>query len=203
MTVTLAKPTPPSLLPHLKVQAAMYLRMSFNKDVIQLGVDRQREDLTELCEAKGWGWIEYVDDDKTAVMKNGVMKVRPAYQRMLRDIREGKIAAVAVWDLDRLHREPIELEEFIHLADVHRLALASVDTSVDLSTDSGRLYARIKGAVAKAEVERKSARQKRAMKQMADHGKGWGGAASVTSTTMRIRRCSLRKLTPSGRATRM
>ncbi|MBB5167105.1 recombinase family protein [Mycobacterium sp. AZCC_0083] len=172
MTATLSDYPPLVAVP--TVRAAMYLRMSHNKDVVQLGVDRQREDLEPLCQGKNWVWTEYVDDDKTAVMKNGVMKKRPAYQRMLQDIRDGKIDAVAVWDLDRLHREPLELEEFIHLADVHRLGLASVDTNVDLSTDSGRLFARIKGAVAKAEVERKSARQIRAMKQMADLGKGWG-----------------------------
>ena len=41
----------------------------------------------------------------------------------------------------------------------------------DLSTDNGRLFARIKGAVARAEVERKSARQKRANKQRAKDGR--------------------------------
>lgn len=43
----------------------------------------------------------------------------------------------------------------------------------DLSTDNGRLYARIKGAVGKSEVERKSARQRAACKQRAESGRAW------------------------------
>jgi DNA invertase Pin-like site-specific DNA recombinase len=87
---------------------------------------------------------------------------------MLADIRAGKVGAVVVWDLDRLHRRPIELEYFMQLADDKRLALATVTGDCDLATDNGRLFARIKGAVAMAEVERKSARQKRANKQIAE-----------------------------------
>jgi hypothetical protein len=53
-----------------------------------------------------------VDDDKSAT--NGR---RTAYEKMLDDIRAGLVGAVVVWDLDRLHRRPIELEHFIDLAD--------------------------------------------------------------------------------------
>jgi DNA invertase Pin-like site-specific DNA recombinase len=117
-----------------------------------------------LCKSKGWNDIrEYPDNDRSAT--NG--KPRPAYQQMLKDIAAGKVARVVVWDLDRLHRQPIELEHFMKLADGKRLALATVTGDVDLATDNGRLFARIKGAVGMAEVERKSARQKAAAEQMA------------------------------------
>lgn len=56
---------------------------------------------------------------------------------------------------------------------MHRVALATVTGDADLSTDNGRLYARIKGAVARVEVERKGARQKRAALQPAEAGKAW------------------------------
>jgi DNA invertase Pin-like site-specific DNA recombinase len=110
-----------------------------------------------------------VDNDKSATTGR-----RPAYEQMLDDIRAGALGAVVVWDLDRLHRRPIELEHFIALADEKHLALSSVGGDADLSTDNGRLFARIKGAVARAEVERKSARQKRAARQRAEAGKRWG-----------------------------
>ena len=82
---------------------------------------------------------------------------------MLADIADGKLDAVVAWDLDRLHRRPVELEAFIDVADRHRLALATVSGDVDLSTPQGRLVARLKGSVARHEVEHKSARQRRAM----------------------------------------
>jgi hypothetical protein len=68
----------------------------------------------------------------------------------------------------------MELEHFIDLADEKHLALASVGGDADLSTDNGRLFARIKGAVARAEIERKSARQKRAARQRAEAGIWYG-----------------------------
>jgi Resolvase, N terminal domain len=75
---------------------------------------------------------------------------------MLADIRNGKIQPVVAWHLDRLHRRPVELEDFIALADEKRVALATVTGDVDLSTDNGRLIVRLTGAVARAEVEQKS-----------------------------------------------
>jgi DNA invertase Pin-like site-specific DNA recombinase len=125
----------------------------------------------KLCRERGWEPTEYVDNDISAYTG----KRRPAYERMLSDIEAGKLDAVVAWDLDRLHRRPIELEHFIDLADQHRLALATVSGDTDLGTDSGRLFARIKGAVARSEGERKSARQKRAQLQKAEHGQPSGG----------------------------
>ena len=78
---------------------------------------------------------------------------------------------MVAWDLDRLYRQPRELEDLIDLADQKHLALATVGGDADLCTDNGRLFARIKGAVARSEVERKSARQKRANKQRAEAGR--------------------------------
>lgn len=132
-----------------------------------LAVARQREDCLKLCAARGWEPVEYVDNDTSATS----IKPRKAYQQMLADVADGKVDAVVAWDLDRLHRRPVELESFIDLADRRRLALATVGGDADLSTDNGRLFARIKGAVARGEIERKSARQKRANLQRAELGK--------------------------------
>ena len=88
------------------MKAAVYLRISSDPTGSQLGVTRQREDAATLCAAKGWTPVEYLDNDISA--SNG--KHRPAYERMLTDIEAGLVGAVVAWDLDRLHRRPIELE---------------------------------------------------------------------------------------------
>jgi hypothetical protein len=90
---------------------------------------------------------------------------------MLDDVRDGRIGAVVAWDLDRLHRRPIELEAFMALADDKRLALATVSGDIDLATAQGRLMARLKGSVAAHEIEHKRARQLRAAKQKAEAGR--------------------------------
>lgn len=92
---------------------------------------------------------------------------------MLADMEAGAIGAVVCYHLDRLHRKTTELEVFIDLATARGVQLASVTGEVDLSTDQGRLIARIMGAVARAEVERKSARQKLANEQRARNGEAW------------------------------
>jgi site-specific DNA recombinase len=138
------------------------------------------------------GPTEYVDNDISAYSG----KRRPAYERMLTDIEGGKLDAVVAWDLDRLHRRPIELEHFMELADQHRLALATVSGDTDLSTDNGRLFARIKGAVAKSESDRKSARQKRQGLQAAQLGKPHRGprAFGYESDGVTIREAEARAL---------
>ncbi|WP_085157348.1 recombinase family protein [Mycolicibacterium confluentis] len=128
---------------------------------------RQRQDCLKLCADRGWTPVEFVDNDVSA--SSG--KKRPAYERMLDDVREGRIGAVVAWDLDRLHRRPIELEAFMALADDKRLALATVSGDIDLATAQGRLMARLKGSVAAHEIEHKRARQLRAAQQKAEAGR--------------------------------
>ena len=79
----------------------MYARISSDRDGDLLGVRRQVDDCERLIARKGWEVAErYVDDDVSAY--NG--RVRPAYRRMLDDLRGGFLDAVVVWDSDRLHR---------------------------------------------------------------------------------------------------
>jgi len=150
------------------MRVAVYLRQSLDAEQSGLAVARQRDDCLALCAERGWEPVEYVDNSVSA---SKAKIPRPAYTRMVADIAAGKICGVVAWDLDRLHRRPVELETFIDLADKHGLSLATVGGDADLSTDGGRLFARIKGAVSRAEIERKSARQKRAGLQRATMGK--------------------------------
>src|SRR5215208_4744023 len=148
------------------MRAAVYVRQSKDHNDDGLAVERQRQDCLKLCADRGWQPTVYTDNDRSAYTG----KRREDYQRLLADIEAGKVDAVVSWDLDRLHRRPIELEHFMELADSRRLALATFTGDVDLSTDNGRLYARIKGAVAKSESDRKAARQRRAGQQRAELG---------------------------------
>ncbi|MGZ6269833.1 MAG: recombinase family protein, partial [Candidatus Limnocylindrales bacterium] len=104
--------------------AAVYARISSDPEGDQLGVSRQVAGCRTLAARRGWPVAEcYVDDDRSAYSG----KPRPEYRRMLDDIRAGAVDAVVVWHLDRLHRQPKELEEFFEVCDAaHLSALASV-----------------------------------------------------------------------------
>ena len=147
--------------------AAIYVRMSSDPSGQGLGVARQRSACTAKAQALGWAVLKVYEDNDVSATTG---RLRPAYQQMLSDLEAGTLDAVVVWDLDRLHRQPIELEHFLALADRRGVALASVGGDVDLATDNGRLFARIKGAVARSEIERKSARQRAANDQRAEAG---------------------------------
>ena len=185
------------------VRAAIYARISSDREGDQLGVRRQIEDCERLAEQKGWQVTErYVDDDVSAYSG----RVRPAYRQMLADLRDGHLDAVTVWHVDRLHRQPKELEEFMELCDsvaVNRLA--SVSGVIDLSTHDGRFTARILGAVSKKESDDKSRRATRKHQELAEAGKIAGGGTrpygyESDKTTVReqeaavIRECATRLL---------
>jgi DNA invertase Pin-like site-specific DNA recombinase len=149
--------------------AALYLRVSLDATGEQLAVSRQREDCQRIAADRGWTVTqEYVDNSVSASKRNGK---RPAYDRMVRDFSAGRFGAMVCWDLDRLTRQPRQLEDWIDAAEDRGLLLVTANGEADLSTDGGRLFARIKASVARAEVERKAARQKRAAAQRAERGK--------------------------------
>lgn len=145
----------------------IYARISRDDNGEALGVARQREDCAREAERRGWPVVrEYVDNDVSA--SNG--RVRPQYAAMMADIERGDLDAVIVWDVDRLTRTPSELEAFIDLTDRHGVALASIGGDVDLATPQGRLTARIKGSVARHEVEQQSRRLRRKFQANAAQG---------------------------------
>jgi site-specific DNA recombinase len=147
--------------------AAVYARISLDRAGEGLGVERQVQLCRKLAKAKGWPIAGTYVDNATSAYRG---KARPHYGRMLGDIERGVIDAVVCVDLDRLTRRPIELEHFMDLADRHGIALANVSGDTDLSTSDGRLKARIMGAVARQESEKKGERVSREAEHAARRG---------------------------------
>jgi DNA invertase Pin-like site-specific DNA recombinase len=157
-----------------QTRAVIYVRISQDRTGAGLGVDRQREDCEALAERNGWNIVEtYVDNDVSAYKKG---KRRPGYRRMLADLDEGLATAVIVWHTDRLHRSPLELEEYINLCEQRGVTTHTVQAGdLDLATSSGRFLARMLGNVARHESEHKAERVARARRQKAFNGEWMGG----------------------------
>ena len=154
-------------------RAGIYARISSDREADGLAIGRQLEDCERLAEERGWRVVErYIDQDVSAY--NG--RVRPAYRRLLGDLRTGSIDGVIVYHLDRLHRQPRDLEEFF---DVCKTAgvddLASVTGRINLADPDGQFQARILGAVAKKESDDKSRRIRRKHEELAAAGRLSGG----------------------------
>ncbi|MBH0098686.1 recombinase family protein [Salinibacterium sp. NSLL150] len=153
-----------------EVRAAIYLRISRDDLDTGLAVERQREDCLRIVTERGWNLIAepYVDN---AISASKRKVSRPAYDRMREDFEAGAFDALVCYDLDRLTRQPRQLEDWIDAAEERGLLLVTANGEADLTTDNGRLFARIKASVARAEIERKGARQKRANIQRIESGR--------------------------------
>lgn len=145
-----------------------------------LAVSRQREDCERLARERGWTIVEVYEDNSLSASNPRTR--RPAYDRMVDDFAVGRFTAIVCWDLDRLTRQPRQLEDWIDAAEKCDLRLVTANGEADLTTDGGRMYARIKAAVARAEIERKGARQRRAAEQRAKAGMPAGGARPMGYT---------------------
>ncbi|ODR05657.1 serine recombinase [Mycobacterium shimoidei] len=137
-------------------------------------MQRQLEDCRKLAADRGWPvGAEYVDNDVSAFSG----KPRREYARMLADLEAGARDAVIVYNLDRLHRRPVELEEFVALCErIGVSQVATVTADIDLGNDDGLFMARIFAAFAAKESGRKSARIRRKMLQNAEQGLPHGSA---------------------------
>src|SRR5688572_10296620 len=123
------------------MRAAIYVRISRDESGEQLGVQRQIVDCRTLCDRRGWSVAEpYIDNDQSAYSG----RPRPAYLRLLNDVREGRIGAVVAWAPERLHRSPRELEDFIELIESSGVHVETVKAGAwDVTSSHGRLVARM------------------------------------------------------------
>ena len=152
-----------------RTAVAVYARISQDRSGEELGVNRQLKDCRAEADRRGWVVAEeYVDDDVSAYSGRS----RPAYDRMIADLTDGRRDAVIVWHMDRLHRRPIEFEQFADVcarANVQDVVTLSGD--VDLGTGDGLLVARVLGAFAASESDAKKRRGARKALEIAESGR--------------------------------
>ena len=153
------------------IKAGGYCRISSDPKDKRHGVTRQREDVAVLAEIKNWQIVDwYEDNDRSA--SSG--KDRPEWDRLLADIKAGRIDAIAAWDQDRGWRMMSELEQLRRFfADLgRRIPLATTGQGdIDLTTPAGVLTAQVKTAVSEHEINMLRVRQLRAARQKAEQGR--------------------------------
>lgn len=178
------------------VRAAVYLRVSIDKNMDGLAIDRQRNDCLKIAAKRGWTVVdEYIDQSKSATDET---KVRPAYDRLVADFHSGMFDSIICWDLDWLTRQPRQIEHWIDAAEDRSLQLVTANGEANLSTDGGWIYARIKAEVARTEVEHKAARQSRAAIRASRRAASSRNGRIVTaSSAALIGRCSPMPISPT------
>lgn len=117
------------------MRVGIYVRVSTQEQAKEgYSVGEQQKRLEKYCEAKGWDVYDvYIDGGYS-----GADTDRPALQRMLRDIADGRIEGVLVYKLDRLSRSQRDtmtlIEEVFLPAGVD---FVSMTENLDTSTPVG------------------------------------------------------------------
>jgi site-specific DNA recombinase len=122
-------------------RCAIYTRKSteYNLDLEFNSLDAQRE----ACEAyiksqahEGWRLIpDHYDDGGLS----GASLNRPSLQRLLDDVRDGKIDIILVYKVDRLTRSLADFAKLVELFDQHRVSFVSITQSFNTTSSMGRL----------------------------------------------------------------
>lgn len=159
------------------MRAVIYTRASLDLTGDGKSNTRQREENQKLCDYKGWQVVSTQEDFSISAYGD---KVRPAWNQVLEMIERDEVDVVVAWHLDRLTRNMSDLEKLIVVCEKHGVGVATATGDIDLTTDTGRMIARILAAVARQEVERKAARQRLAHVQRRQEGRPWSKCMGYT-----------------------
>jgi DNA invertase Pin-like site-specific DNA recombinase len=149
--------------------AAIYCRISKDVAGTRGGVQRQEVECRGLADRLGLevGGV-FVDNDISAYRN----APRPAWIELSERIRIGEFRSLISWHPDRLTRHPLQLEALVELLELTGTRVYTVSAGeYDLGTATGRMCARVVGAVARHESEHKSERIRVQTRQDAYAGK--------------------------------
>jgi DNA invertase Pin-like site-specific DNA recombinase len=104
------------------------------------------------------GAVEFVDSGYS-----GRRDDRPAFNRLLEDIRAGRVAAVTATKLDRLGRSAKSILSFFTEAETHDVRVVVLDQQIDTSTPVGRMIRTVLAAMAELEADLGAERTRDAM----------------------------------------
>lgn len=101
--------------------------------------DAQRE----ACEAyivsqRHAGWVAVPDMYDDGGLSGGTME-RPALQRLLNDIKAGKVRIVVAYKVDRLTRSLADFAKIVDVLAEHDASFVSVTQQFNTTTSTGRL----------------------------------------------------------------
>jgi DNA invertase Pin-like site-specific DNA recombinase len=152
-------------------RAAIYTRISDDKERHARNVATQEEDCRALAEREGLTVVEVYSDNDISASTNS-RKPRPGWNAMLDDAEAGRFNVILAYTTSRLTRRGTEREELIALHDEYGTQLRFVSSpDPDLSTADGRQIFTVLGSSDTAEAERTSERVRRKQLALAEAGR--------------------------------
>jgi DNA invertase Pin-like site-specific DNA recombinase len=167
----------------MSTKAAIYARLSQDRDRSKGGTDRQVKDCRALAKREGLTVVQvYTDDDRSAY--NG--KHRPAFEELLRDL--DRYDVLVYWKTDRLVRRTVQFWKVVEACEAANVRLLSVLDPVDTSTPIGQGVAGMLAAVGQQESHNIGLRVARQQADAASDGRLHGGrrAYGYTADGMKL-----------------
>src|SRR4030088_3356128 len=124
-----------------QVRCAIYTRVSSDQGLEQdfNSLDAQYDASQAYIRSQrhaGWTMVRSKYDDGGF---SGGDTDRPALQRLLEDVRGGKIDVIVVYKVDRLTRSLADFAKLVELFDQHNVSFVSVTQQFNTTTSMGRL----------------------------------------------------------------
>lgn len=101
---------------------------------------------------------------------------RKGWNRLMDDVRSGKVSRIVCWRLDRLGRTAKGLTALFSELLERKVNLVSIRDGIDLNTPAGRLMAHVLASVAQYETEVRAERVLAGQAVARARGKSWGGS---------------------------
>src|ERR1700688_4923457 len=142
------------------VRCAIYTRVSTDQGLEQdfNSLDAQYDASQAYIRSQahaGWTLLRAKYDDGGF---SGGHTDRPALQRLLEDVRSGKIDVIVVYKVDRLTRSLADFAKLVELFDKHNMSFVSVTQQFNTTTSMGRLTLNVLLSFAQFEREDTSER---------------------------------------------
>ena len=123
------------------VRCAIYTRVSTDQGLEQdfNSLDAQYDASQAYIRSQahaGWTLLRARYDDGGF---SGGNTERPALQRLLEDVRAGKVDVIVVYKVDRLTRSLVDFAKLVELFDAHNVSFVSVTQQFNTTTSMGRL----------------------------------------------------------------
>ena len=140
--------------------AGIYIRVSTEDQAREgFSLKEQEERLREFCKFKRYN-VYKVYEDAGISAKNDK---RSAYQKMMKDVKEGHINVIVAFKLDRLTRSVYNIEKLMKMVNEYECDIDCMADESNTTILNGRMVMRIMTSVSQNEIEKCSERTKLGM----------------------------------------
>ena len=160
-----------------RVRCAIYTRKStdenLNLDYNSLHAQRDAGE-AYIASQKHAGWECLPEQYDDGGFSGGTVD-RPAFQRLMADVEEGRVDCIVVYKIDRLSRSLVDFARIMEVLERHNVSLVAVTQQFNTTTSMGRLTLNVLLSFAQFERELVSERTRDKIASARRKGKWTGG----------------------------